>query len=636
MKSGSDYLFRSIFIVVLFGPFFLSAQGNERLDSLEAVLKTLPQDTQKVRLYFDIYDQLSFNDPAKAEAYIQEALELALSLNDQRGVILCYDKLGGVAMGRSEFDRAVYYYQKVDSLLQYIEWPREQAVIYGNFAAIYKDTGQYDSCLVWVDRFLEIANKIQNESFQAFGLTLKGDVYHIKGQNELASRNYIEALRIYERLGEKDRMADALRLLAASQTTAGMYADAQNNFEHSVAIYKEVNDDYYLAQSYRGLGYLFQLKNELDRSEEYYNRSMEISRRLEDPFGIAQTYAELGESAFLKKQYERALEFKKTALHIFQNIEDAYSEGITHREIGAIQLELNQYAQAQSSLQIAEEILTRLEAASALRFLYQTYHKLYRKLNQPEEALDAFEKYTILNDSIYTIEKARQIEELQLIYKVEKKDQEIAMLAKDVALGKLQRRSLFFGIIASVLIGGLIIYIQLLRRKRDRKIAEERHARQEAELEKNQLAKEQVERELAGQVLQLCRKNELLASLQQEIADLSKQSKGENKSDFRRLQRSIQSDIQSDEDWRQFLATFEKVHPQFLAQLRQQTDKLSPAEQRLSCLFKMNLSSKEIATLLNISDEGVKKARYRLRKKLDLSSNINLQEYLINFPQINN
>ncbi|MEM6380497.1 MAG: LuxR C-terminal-related transcriptional regulator, partial [Bacteroidota bacterium] len=122
----------------------------------------------------------------------------------------------------------------------------------------------------------------------------------------------------------------------------------------------------------------------------------------------------------------------------------------------------------------------------------------------------------------------------------------------------------------------------------------------------------------------------LLAQVQKEVKELAP-NESANRSDFNRLNRTIQSNLQSDDDWKQFLSTFEKVHPDFLKQLRQTAQALSPAEQRLACLFRMNLSSKEIATLLNISDEGVKKARYRLRKKLNLSSDVNLQEYLINF-----
>ncbi len=621
-----------LFMVLFSFRILLPAQETSQLDSLKRVLETSPEDTNKVRLYFQLYELLAFNEPQQAEAYIWEALPLAKSLNDQRGIILCYDKLGGSAMMNSDFKKAIHYYRKTDSLLQFIDWPREQAIIYGNYAAIFKDLSMYDSSLVWLDKFKVIAESIKNSGFIAYALNLKGDIYHLRGQHELSTRNYLEALRIYEDLDQPDRLADTYRLLGATQTAAGNYSDAEFNLEKAIKIYLEVDDQYYLSQAYRDLGYAFSLQEQYDKSKENYLAALEISQKLEDLFGLAQVYGNLGELAYFEEQYEVALQQQRQALKIYLEIGDGFSEGLSRIAIAKSLIKQEDYTNARSELESAEVIVQQIGSPVTLKYVYKGYYDLYQALGRTEEALRAFELYNTIKDSLNSVEKTRQFEELQIIYKVEKKDQEIQILSKDVALGKLRRQLLTFGILGVSLIAALIIYLQYYRRRQEKKIQEERHRRQALELEKNQIEKSQLERELASQVLQLCRKNELLSSLQQEISLLSKQSTPSDKPNLRRLERTISSDIQSDDDWKQFLATFEKVHPDFLAQLRNQTQKLSPAEQRLSCLFKMNLSSKEIATLLNISDEGVKKARYRLRKKLDLSSDVNLQEYLINFP----
>ncbi len=632
MTSRADIHFL-FFVCCFFYVVFSFGQKNPRLDSLEKVLSVASPDTQKVRTYFQLYAETAFNDPDQAKQYIEEALQLAQSLDDERGIILCYDKLGGVAMNNSDYKTATYYYQLADSLLQYQSWPREKAVIYGNFAAIYKDQGLYDSSLVWIEKFMGIAESIENEGFQAFGRTLQGDIFHVRGQNQLAIQNYLKAVRIYEKLGNQSRLADAFRLLGAAQTTASRHEDAEANLEKAIYLYQELNDLYYLGQAYRDFGYLYRLKEDYEKAEGFYDKALHISQQLEDRFGRAQAWSNLGELAMLREQYELALEYKRKALVLFQEIGDNFSEGVTIQEVANIFLRMSQYNAALANFQVAEEKLNEVGSSASMRFVYKGYYELFEAQGDPQKALEAYKAYVTISDSVYSVEKIRQLEELQLIYKVEKKDQEIALLSKDLQLGRLRRRSLFLGLIGLALIAGLIIYSQLVRRNKERKLASERHLRQQAELEKSKMAKSQVERELAGQVLQLCRKNELLASLQQEIASLSKEAAG-NRKNFHRLSRSIEKDLQSDEDWNQFLATFEQVHPNFLNQLRLQADRLTPAEQRLACLFKMNLSSKEIATVLNISNEGVKKARYRLRKKLDVPSDVNLQDYLINFPDL--
>lgn len=609
-------------------PFLLPAQNRQ--DSLLKVLDRTPADTQKVQVYFQLYAETAFNAPDQAEEYIQQALELSNAIQYQRGIILCYDKLGGLAMQNSDFEQALFFYGLADSLLQFMDWPREKAVIYGNYAGIYKDLGVYDSSLVWLEKFIHIAESISNESFLAYGENLKGDLFHLKGQHELAARNYLSALRIYEKSGETGRQADALRLLGATQTSAGRHADAEQNLQQAVELYLQIKDDYYLSQAYRDLGYLYLLKKEYEKAEDYYHRALEIAQGLEDPFGIAQAKGNLGQLDDLNGRYERALQQHQQALSLFQQMGDQFSTAQTFLEIANAQLGLKQYSEALDHIRSGEAIIKTLDSPTSMNEVYKAYAKYYKATDQPALALEAFEAHTVIKDSLYSVAKTRQLEELQLIYKIEKKDQEIALLAKDVQVGQLRRRLLTLGLLATFLLGALLIYMQFMRRKRERRLEEERHLRQKAELEKNRLAKERLERELASQVLQLCRKNELLASLKGEITDLKEQSHATDKSGLRRIERSIQSDIQSDDDWQQFLATFEKVHPDFLNQLRQYTNKISPAEQRLSCLLKMNLSSKEIATLLNITSEGVKKARYRLRKKLNLSSDVSLQEFLIN------
>lgn len=79
-----------------------------------------------------------------------------------------------------------------------------------------------------------------------------------------------------------------------------------------------------------------------------------------------------------------------------------------------------------------------------------------------------------------------------------------------------------------------------------------------------------------------------------------------------------------------FFSDFEKLYPDFGHSLQQIIPKISPNEFKLSALLRLNLSSKEIAQLLNISPESVNKARYRLRKKIGLDSKDDLFIFLLN------
>ena len=86
-----------------------------------------------------------------------------------------------------------------------------------------------------------------------------------------------------------------------------------------------------------------------------------------------------------------------------------------------------------------------------------------------------------------------------------------------------------------------------------------------------------------------------------------------------------------DEEWKQFATHFDNTHGDFLKALKEKYPGLTPSELKLCTYLVINLSTKEIAQLLNISVRGVEISRYRLRKKLQIPTETNLYEFLLNF-----
>ena len=90
-----------------------------------------------------------------------------------------------------------------------------------------------------------------------------------------------------------------------------------------------------------------------------------------------------------------------------------------------------------------------------------------------------------------------------------------------------------------------------------------------------------------------------------------------------------------DNNWKQFEYHFDQVHGDFLQQLRAVYPELTAKDQRLCAYLKMNFTTKEIAQLMNISVRGVEISRYRLRKKLQLNRDQNLNEFMMSFEPDN-
>jgi DNA-binding CsgD family transcriptional regulator len=135
-------------------------------------------------------------------------------------------------------------------------------------------------------------------------------------------------------------------------------------------------------------------------------------------------------------------------------------------------------------------------------------------------------------------------------------------------------------------------------------------------------------KELTTYALHMAQKNSMLEELRQCIQELGLTQK-ESAPKYKRLTRLIDYSFTLDKDWEEFKLYFERVHQDFFGRLKEQYPSLSANELRLCALLKLNLSVKEMASLMGISPESVKMARHRLRKKLGLTSDQNLAEFML-------
>lgn len=137
--------------------------------------------------------------------------------------------------------------------------------------------------------------------------------------------------------------------------------------------------------------------------------------------------------------------------------------------------------------------------------------------------------------------------------------------------------------------------------------------------------------ELATSTMHLLTKNEFITSVKSNLDGLIKRSPDDLRRELLKISRDIENNISADADWEHFQWHFDRVHGDFTQRLKQSFPVLSPQDIKLSSYLRMNLSSKEIAQLLNISTRGVEISRYRLRKKLQLDRNQNLQDFILNY-----
>lgn len=164
---------------------------------------------------------------------------------------------------------------------------------------------------------------------------------------------------------------------------------------------------------------------------------------------------------------------------------------------------------------------------------------------------------------------------------------------------------------------------QLELEKSEKEIVKLKNEKLEAEIDHKNT-------ELASAAMHLVQKGELLGNIREELTRLKKGVNGDGAAEeFKKMLRILGEENKMDKDWEQFAVHFDKVHSDFLQILKGVYPQLSSHELKLCAYLRMNLSSKEIAQLENISVRGVEISRYRLRKKLGIPTETNLFDFLM-------
>jgi DNA-binding CsgD family transcriptional regulator len=163
---------------------------------------------------------------------------------------------------------------------------------------------------------------------------------------------------------------------------------------------------------------------------------------------------------------------------------------------------------------------------------------------------------------------------------------------------------------------------QLELEKAEKELVELRNQKLEAEiLNKNT--------ELASTAMHLVQKSDVLHKIKEQMSRLKEGTASEEATgDFRKILRTLNEENKIEEQWQQFSQHFDSVHHNFLSILKKKYPGLTPNEQKLCAYLKLNLSTKEIAQLMNISVRGVEISRYRLRKKLGIPAGMHLFNFL--------
>jgi ligand-binding sensor domain-containing protein len=134
---------------------------------------------------------------------------------------------------------------------------------------------------------------------------------------------------------------------------------------------------------------------------------------------------------------------------------------------------------------------------------------------------------------------------------------------------------------------------------------------------------------LSVSLLQSAHKNQFLSDLKNNIQKIDPKSSNISL-EIKKVMREINNEINQEDYWDQFQFNFDEMHKNFIDKLKNSHPQISSNDQRLCCFIRLDLNNREIASILNITVNGVEQTKYRLKKKMELDDKLPLNEYIRN------
>ena len=304
-----------------------------------------------------------------------------------------------------------------------------------------------------------------------------------------------------------------------------------------------------------------------------------------------------------------ALKYIDSAYAISVRSKDVYSQMSRKNNKGLLLIEMGEYDKALAIFLESDSIIKKNNWKDRERDNEYGLYLAYKKKGDYQKAIEHFYEYNFYNDSLNGSEVKTRIADLETKYKYQGKELQYKQNSLQLAIAhqKMERYLwlIFIGI-TFVLIGIWLWRRQTIRTQKE-------------------LAQRQ--QDLYELTTLLIEKNALLQAQEENLNRFNTTPK---------LSGDIETElynhrILTDTDWTTFKSYFEKAYPNYMFRLRQKHPTITDAEERLFLCLKLNLKSKEIALMLGISNDSVKKNRNRLRKRLELAQEDELAEYVRTF-----
>ncbi len=444
----------------------IKGQPVTTTDSLEMVLAQTSSDEKKSDILNALFIEAIKISPEDAKKYAREQILLSKKASLTKGLAQGFNNLSVYYNSQGNIDSARYYIEETIQSYQTLNNLGGLGSAYLNLGNLYKQTGDFLSAISTYKKASRHFSQTGNINKYASTINGIGNAKRNLGELDSALHYYRSALNLSD---TSSLQALAFMNIGNVMAQKGDYEEALNYHLKSVRIKEQTDDQRGMMSSYINMGVIYSRLEQFDKSEESYHKAIRVAEAMGIKQSAAMAYNNIGTSKARQQKFDSAAFYFAKSLVIRKDLGNRMEIGMSENNLGNVYRDLGMLDSALHYHKLALEskiasndrygipsayyntgsILSLLSRPEAEEYMLKGYEmaknvspvleeeaaktlfKHYQSTNDYKSALDIQSRIIALNDSLKSEDTKQKIEELEKKYETEKKDNEIALLAKD-------------------------------------------------------------------------------------------------------------------------------------------------------------------------------------------------------------
>ena len=302
---------------------------------------------------------------------------------------------------------------------------------------------------------LNLREKIGDKSGSVATMNNIGIAFFEISKYEEALKYYFKALKIKEVLGNRRSIANTLNNIGSVYNLLGDTDQALEYYNRSIAINEECGDNQGISINLNNIGGVYKDSQRYDEALECYQRALHLEEEIQSELGVSVVLSNTGDVYSDMGDYDLAMDHYFRSLLLKEQLNDRRGIANLTNNMGKLFFRQGEYVRAEQFLIRGMEMAGEVGAKEYLTNSCHHLYELYQALGRYREAVEHLAQYCELRDEMYDKESRRRIAEMEVVYQLEKKDKDIALLEAESTKHRSLRRLLMVILISVALLSAV-------------------------------------------------------------------------------------------------------------------------------------------------------------------------------------